>query len=32
LTTQTEVDALFDETLLPMRGGCDESPGAVARL
>jgi LysR family cys regulon transcriptional activator len=32
LTTQTEVDELFDEAQLPVRGGCDESPGAVARL
>jgi LysR family cys regulon transcriptional activator len=32
LTTQTEVDALFDEAQLPVRGGCDEAPGAVARL
>ena len=32
LTTQAEVDALFDEAQLPIRGGCDESPGAVARL
>ena len=31
LTTQTEVDALFDEAQLPIRGGCDEAPGAVAR-
>ena len=32
LTTQTEVDELFDEAQLPVRGGCDESPCAVARL
>ena len=32
LTTQTEVDELFDEAQLPVRGGCDEAPGAVARL
>lgn len=32
LTTQTEVDELFDEAQLPMRGGCEEVPGAVARL
>ncbi|MEZ5563388.1 MAG: HTH-type transcriptional regulator CysB [Gammaproteobacteria bacterium] len=32
LTTQTEVDELFDEAQLPMRGGCEDAPGAVARL
>lgn len=31
LATQAEVDALFDEVQLPMRGGCEESPGAVVR-
>lgn len=32
LATQSEVDELLDEVQLPMRGGCEESPGAVARL
>ncbi len=32
LTTQAEVDELFDEAQLPIRGGCEEAPGAVARL
>ena len=31
LATQSEVDELLDEVQLPMRGGCDEVAGAVAR-
>lgn len=32
LATQSEVDELLDEVQLPLRGGCEEVPGAVARL
>ena len=31
LSTQAEVDELFDEAQLPMRGGCEDAPGAVVR-
>ena len=31
LTTQSEVDDLFEEVQLPLRGGCEEVSGAVAR-
>lgn len=32
LATQAEVDELLDEVQLPLRGGCDQAPGAVVGL